>query len=98
MLDDIHSAFATLLRHPRITLQEVPIRNRTIAQLSQLLGRVSVVCALGHLPLALRINALVVEHKNEQGDDAGADEAELEGVSQDIARRVLSSVEVGCHG
>lgn len=64
-----------------IRLQEIPICDRTIAQRTQLLRRITVMRPVSHLPLALRVDPLVVEHEHEKCKDTGADEAELEGVS-----------------
>jgi hypothetical protein len=80
------------------SLQEVPIRNRAIAQCSQLLGCVPVVRPFGHLTRSLRVDPLVVEHQNEQSDDTSTDKTKLESVPKNIARRVLCSVKVGRHG
>jgi hypothetical protein len=79
------------------TLQKIPIRNRPVAQRTQLLGRISTVRTFSHLPLALPIDPLVVEHQHEQGEDTRADESELESMPEDIPRRIFCSVEVGCH-
>lgn len=54
--------------------------------------------ALGDLALTLSVDALVAEDENQRGNNTGRDEAKLETVAELVARSVLLSVKVGCHG
>jgi len=54
--------------------------------------------ALGYLSLPLRVDALVVEHQEQQRYDTRHDETEFEGMAEKITRRVFCAIEVGGHG
>ena len=79
-------------------LQEILEGHRTVAQLAKLLWRIPVVRTLRKLALPLCIDPLVVEHHHKKRKDTYDDETELESMSENVARRILRSVEVGSHG
>jgi hypothetical protein len=81
-----------------IRLQEVLENNRLIAERTQLLWRMPAVRTLGHLPLPLRVDALVVEHQYEQRNDSRHDEPQLERMAEEVPRRIFCAVEIRGHG
>jgi len=54
--------------------------------------------ALGYLSLPLRVDALVVEHQEQQRYDTRYDEPKFKSMTEKITRRVFCAIEVGGHG
>ena len=78
-------------------LQEVLEGHRSITQLAEFLRCIPVMRTFRQLTLSLCVDALVVEHQHKQRENTCANEADLKSMSKNVARRVLSTIEVGSH-